>query len=77
MDERRWNASKEGSFSVKSFFEVINKRDGIGNSVANIWKLKALPRVVVFGWLALQKKILTMDNLRKRGKIIVNGSPMC
>ena len=41
VDKRRWNASKDGSFSITSFFEVINKSDGIGNSMANIWKLKA------------------------------------
>lgn len=29
VDERRWNASKDGSFSVSSFFAAINRRDGL------------------------------------------------
>ena len=32
VDVRRCDASEQGSFSVKSFFEVINKREGIENS---------------------------------------------
>lgn len=42
----------------------------------NIWKIKAPPRVVIFGWIAIWKRILTFDNLR-RGRIAVNGCPMC
>ena len=35
------------------------------------------PRIVVFGWLVLRGRILTMDNLKRRGKILVNACPMC
>lgn len=73
VDERRWIASKDGSFSVSSFFAVLNNLDGLRSQVATILKLKAPPRVLVYGWLALRKIILTMDNLRRRGKILVNG----
>lgn len=34
------------------------------------------PRVVVFRSVARLRKILTIDNLRKRGHIIVNGCPL-
>ena len=46
-------------------------------AINNLWKIKAPPRVVIFGWLAIWKRILTLDNLRRRGRILVNGCPMC
>lgn len=76
-DEKVWNASKDGLFSVSSFFSTICRRAGRSSSVASLWKIKAPSRVVVFGWLALRNSILTMDNLSQRGKIVVNCCPMC
>ena len=73
---RLWKASKDGSFSVSSFFSSIT-RSNMRNPMVSIWKLKAPTRVVVFGWRVLRKIILTMENLRRRGKVVVNGCPMC
>lgn len=42
-----------------------------------IWKVRVLPRVIAFGWIAMQKKILALDNLRRRRLIVVNACPMC
>ena len=42
-----------------------------------LWKFKAPPRILVFGWLALRNRILTMDNLRRRGMVVVDGFPLC
>lgn len=44
--------------------------------MSNIWKLKA-PRVQAFGWLAIHGGILVIDNLRRRGVIVVNACPLC
>lgn len=59
------------------FFLTLAGRVVSKSSVSRIWKIKAQPIVVVFGWIALHKRILTMDNLRQRGKIVVNCCPMC
>ena len=66
-DDRVWIASKNGFFLVSSFFKTIlnNPRDRSG--VYGIWKMKAPPKVLVFGWLALRKRIPTMNLLRRRG----------
>ena len=32
---------------------------------------------MVFGWLALRNRILTMDNLRRRDVVVVNACPFC
>ena len=55
-DIRLWKASKDGSFTVSSFFSAITGRSNGRNPMANIWKIKAPPRVVVFGWLVLGKE---------------------
>ena len=61
-----WKALKSWSFSVPSFYSALSKRTGIKCHFASLWKFKALPRVVAFGWIALQRRILTLDNLRRR-----------
>ena len=76
-DARVWITSKKGSFLVSSFFKVILSNPREWSGVYSIWKLKAPPRVLVFGWLALRRRIPTMDLLRMRGMPIVNGCPMC
>ena len=76
-DEKVWTASKDGSFSVSFFFSAISNRSRDRNVVSSIWKIKAPPRVIIFRWIALRKRNLTMDNLRRRGRSVVNGCPVC
>ena len=57
---RVWIASKNGSFSVSSFFKAILRNPRERSGVYSIWKLKDPPRVLVFGWLAPRKMIPTI-----------------
>jgi hypothetical protein len=43
----------------------------------SIWKVKVLVRVSFFAWTAALDRILTVDNLRKRGLIVVDWCSMC
>ena len=43
----------------------------------SLWKVKVLLRVSFFVWTAALGQILTVDNLRKRGLIVVNWCSMC
>lgn len=43
----------------------------------NYWNKLVLPRVVVFCCVSRLNKILTVDNLKKRGHILVNWCPLC
>lgn len=57
VDRRVWEGTIDGSFTVKTFFYLL---DGVSISLspfAGIWKLKAPPRVVAFAWLALSRCI--------------------
>lgn len=63
-------------FSLFLFFSLGNSSSR-RSSLACIWKFKAPPRIVVFGWIALRGRILTSDNFWLRGKIAVNACRMC
>lgn len=76
-DCKVWTASKDGVFSVASFFWASSRISPSISPFFRVWKLKAPPRVLAFGWLVLQGGILTVDNLRCRRKIIMNACPMC
>ena len=65
-DDRVWIASKNGSISVSSFFKTILNIHRERSGLYGIWKMEALPRVLVFGWLTLRKRIPTMELLRRR-----------
>jgi len=43
----------------------------------SIWKVKVLPRMSFFVWTATLRKILTLDNLRKRNIIVMEWCYMC
>eukprot|EP00268_Persea_americana_P068653 TRINITY_DN9599_c0_g4_i1.p1 TRINITY_DN9599_c0_g4~~TRINITY_DN9599_c0_g4_i1.p1 ORF type:complete len:154 (-),score=18.03 TRINITY_DN9599_c0_g4_i1:181-642(-) len=83
-DARVWTTSKDGTFFVSSFFSAISNSSRERSVLRSIWKLKPHPpphphppRVVLFGWLVLRRRILTMDFLKRRGITVVNGYPIC
>lgn len=45
--------------------------------ISKIWKIKAPPRMIIFGWLAIQNKILTHANLQKRGWTLASMCTLC
>ena len=66
-DSRVWTASKDGSFSISSFFSALSDGSRERNVVGNVWKIKAPMRVVIFVWLSIQRRILTHDDLTGGG----------
>jgi hypothetical protein len=43
----------------------------------SVWRSKAPPRVAFFVWTAVCSKILTLDNLGRRGMVVVNRCWLC
>jgi hypothetical protein len=77
VDCIRWSPFKKGLFEVKSFYKALSN---LANEVfpwKSIWRSKVLSRVAFFGWTASLGKILTHDNLRKRGIVVVEWCCMC
>ncbi|XP_058726276.1 uncharacterized protein LOC131597605 [Vicia villosa] len=74
-----WNATLEGVFSVKSCYNLFKARLSgppisplIVKSVKHLWKVKAPPKVMFFGWRIIHNRLATKDQLIKRG-ILMDG----
>lgn len=76
-DEPRWKWAKDGKYTVKTFYVMYEEGPHVISSISKFWKIKAPMRVMVFGWLMLHNKILTVDNLVKRGWELVNRCCLC
>lgn len=64
-------------FLVSLFFSSLTKNFDLVCSLYYLWKIKAPPRVIAFGWVALRGNILTQDNLHHRKMVMVNACPTC
>ena len=75
-DILRWGYSPKGSFSVKEAYSIrmtrIEEKEDIWRK---IWEVNLWPKVALFVWLVVRKRILTGENLRKWG--IVGPSQCC
>jgi hypothetical protein len=76
-DCMRWTPSKRHIFEVRSFFRKLSSSGTTSFPWRSIWKVKVPLRVSFFVWTAILRKILTMDNLRNRGIIVVDWCCMC
>ncbi|XP_078150208.1 uncharacterized protein LOC144545516 [Carex rostrata] len=71
----RWEMTK--SFTVKSFYKGIEEYPIVNDIRARAWNIGAPPRVLIFIWLMLRNRILTVDNLVRRGWEIPNRCVLC
>ena len=76
-DKLWWIPSSKGSFEVSTFYRVLSPPGSISFPWKGIWRTKALLRVAFFAWTAARSKIPTIDNLRRRGMIMVNRCFLC
>jgi hypothetical protein len=83
VDRICWIPAKRKCFEVRSYFGVLSPvsdryEDGCSFFPwKGIWKVKVPLRVSFFVWTASLGKILTLDNLRKRGLIVMDWCCMC
>ncbi|OAY66197.1 hypothetical protein ACMD2_14954, partial [Ananas comosus] len=58
------------NFTVKSVYSLIRIR-GVKDVVTPaVWKLKIPTKIKIFRWLSLKKRLPTVDNLIKRGRLV-------
>ncbi|XP_042983152.1 uncharacterized protein LOC122312575 [Carya illinoinensis] len=65
-------------FSIHSWYKTLCRPNGVDSFPwKNIWKSKVPSKVAFFGWSTSLGKILTLDNLRKHGLIVLNWGFLC
>jgi hypothetical protein len=72
-----WNPSSREVFEVRSFYHALIQPASSAFPWRSVWKAKAPSKMAFFLWTASLGRILTTDNLRKRGIIIMDWCCMC
>lgn len=67
QDEVEWSLTTTKEFSVKSMYRGLKGEPESTIRIHKVWKMKVPPRFKVFAWLAYHEKILTAENLQKKG----------
>ena len=74
-DIMRWGYIDKGTFSIKEVYNIrIRNQIEEEETWKKIWTLNLWPKVGLFTWLLVKGRILTCENLRKRG---VQGPSQC
>ncbi len=76
-DKLVWPYRKSGQFDVRSFYGAFQASNRSRFPWKIIWGVKASRRISFFLWTAARGKILTYDNLMKRGHVLAAWCCMC
>ena len=76
-DKLVWGLGRKGIFYSKSFYHVLHTPKKICFSWKGIWGVKAPLRVAFFMWTVVWGRILTCDNLKKKGFMLAGWCCMC
>ena len=76
-DMVRWMETKDRTFSTKSFYKVLKPGSSVLFPMKIIWKSCVQPKVSFFTWEASWGKVLTLDQVKKRGWALANRCYFC
>ncbi|KAJ4795769.1 RNA-directed DNA polymerase (reverse transcriptase)-related family protein [Rhynchospora pubera] len=62
-----WNLDSRGFYSVRSLYSFLNNLGITCNLNHTVWPIKVPLKAKLLLWLILNNKILTLDNLQKKG----------
>ncbi|KAJ4776087.1 RNA-directed DNA polymerase (reverse transcriptase)-related family protein [Rhynchospora pubera] len=77
QDKVFWKWSTDGLYSSKSTYKQLVSAGKVFTPVRWIWKLKVPPKIILFGVLLLQGKLLTQQVLFKRNIQVQPGCVLC
>ena len=72
-----WKLRRSGEFDVSSYYCALQASTRIHFPWKIIWGVKAPRRISFFTWTAARGKILTCDNLMRRGHVLAGWCCMC
>ena len=73
----QWKEAKDGLFSVKSFYSILEGSNIVAFPYNIIWSSYVPPKVGFFAWGASWDKVLTLDQLKKREWSLLNRCFLC
>ncbi|KAJ4780816.1 RNA-directed DNA polymerase (reverse transcriptase)-related family protein [Rhynchospora pubera] len=72
-----WRWTADNIFTVASAYKIMSWSGIVSSYHKQLWKMKAPPKVIFFFWLLLRDKLLTQQNLAKRGWPSISACKMC
>ncbi|RVX07327.1 hypothetical protein CK203_022644 [Vitis vinifera] len=69
-----WTASKDGAFSVRSLYSMMEPGGLSLFPSERIWRTRVPPKVAFFAWEASWGKVLTQEQLQRRGSLWQTGA---
>uniref|UniRef100_A0A2N9HQY3 DNA topoisomerase (ATP-hydrolyzing) n=1 Tax=Fagus sylvatica TaxID=28930 RepID=A0A2N9HQY3_FAGSY len=76
-DKMHWHLTRKGVFDARSYFQALQAPRVVAFPWKIIWGVKSPRRVAFFMWTVAWDRILTYDNLRKRGLVLAGWCCMC
>ena len=78
-DQLRWGYGQSGNFNIKEVASLVrgDQNSQVGNKWTRLWNLGLWPKITLFLWLLLKGRILTWDNLKRRGLTGPSRCVMC
>lgn len=76
-DQVRWRLKSNGEFNIHSYYYVLRGSTSFIFPWKGIWSVKAPRQDYFFVWTAAWGKILTVDNIRRRGYTLVDWCCIC
>ncbi|KAJ4808570.1 RNA-directed DNA polymerase (reverse transcriptase)-related family protein [Rhynchospora pubera] len=77
IDALRWRWSPDGRFSVATTYKCLSTAGKLGSPLNWIWSLKAPPSLKLFLYLLSNDRLLTRQQLSKRGIMSQGGCALC
>ena len=73
VDDRMvWVKAKDGLFSVKSLLDVLEGASAVPFPKKLIWNLCVSTKVSFFAWEVWWHRVLTLDQLKRKGWALAN-----
>ncbi|KAJ9691054.1 hypothetical protein PVL29_013294 [Vitis rotundifolia] len=72
-----WTASKDGVFSIKSLYSMLEEGGSSLFPSKSIWRVRVPTKVAFFAWEASWGKVLTLEQLQRRGFSMANRCFLC
>lgn len=76
-DRVRWLMSNDGNFLVKSLYKVLEPDSPVCFLVKIIWNHWVQPKISFFAWEASWGKVLTLNQIQKKGWALSNRCFLC